>query len=145
MLRDQIESDFKTAFKAKNEIAKSSLGNLKAALKTVEIEKGHPLTDEEVTAVITKKVKQHKDSIDSFEKGARADLAEHEKAQMTILSAYLPAALSEDEIGKMVTAVISETQATAKDFGKVMKEVVARSKGAADGSVISKLVKEQLK
>jgi len=145
MLTEQIETDFKTAFKAKDEIAKSSLSNLKAALKTFEIQVQHALTDDEVIQVISKKVKQHKDSIEGFLKGARQDLADFEQKQMAILQKYLPAAMSEEELKTIVSSVVTELQATAKDFGKVMKTVVERVKGAADGSAISKLVKEHLK
>ena len=145
MLIEQIENDFKTAFKAKDEIAKSSLSNLKAALKTFEIEVQHALSDNEVITVIGKKVKQHKDSIEGFLKGQRQDLADFEKKQMAVLQKYLPAAMSEEELKKIVSAVIAELQATTKDFGKVMKMVVERVKGTADGSAISKIVKENLK
>ena len=145
MLIEQIESDFKTAFKTKDEIAKSSLSNLKAALKTFEIQVQHALSDDEVIQIIGKKVKQHKDSIEGFLKGARQDLADFEQKQMTILQKYLPAAMGEEELRKIVSDVIIETQATVNDFGKVMKAVVEKVKGAADGNAISKLVKENLK
>ena len=141
----QIEEDFKTAFKNKDEIAKASLGNLKSALKNVQIEKGSELTDDEVRAVIAKKVKQHKDSITEFEKGGRADLVETEKKQMAVLSAYLPKQMEESQVRELVTATIKDLSATPKDFGKVMKEVLARAAGQTDGTVVSKIVKEELK
>ena len=145
MLLESIESDFKTAFKAKDEVGKSALSNLKAAVKNAEVDKGSALTDDEVLLVITKKVKQHKDSITSFEAGNRADLANNEKAQMAVLQKYLPAQLTEDDIRKIVLQVINQTNATAKDFGTVMKAVTAKTKSAADGSLVSKIVKENLK
>ncbi len=145
MIIEQIDTDLKVALKEKNETASSALRNLKAAVKNVEIEKQTPLTDDEVLKVIAKKVKQHKDSIESFQTGNRADLVANETAQMKILEKYLPQQMSEAEVGKIVQETISSLNATVADFGKVMKAVVARVAGQADGSVISKLVKEHLK
>jgi uncharacterized protein YqeY len=145
MLSEQIDNDIKVAQKEKNEVVLSALRNLKAALKNEELKKNQVLTDEEVLGVVGKKVKQHKDSIDSFEKGNRKDLADHEIAQMKILQKFLPEQMDEAALSAIVKEVISSTNAQAADFGKVMKEVVARVKGQADGSVISKIVKENLK
>jgi|SRR3989344_700314 len=144
MLLQQIDEDLKTAQKEKNEIATSALRNLKAAVKNVEIEKHQDLSDADVLSVVAKKVKQHKDSIESFKTGNRSDLAEHEVAQMEILQKYLPKQMEEGELAEIVKGVITSSNAQLADFGKVMKEVVAKVKGQADGSVISKLVKEHL-
>ncbi len=145
MIIEKIDSDYKEAFKAKNELVVSSLRNLKAEVKNVEIAKQKPLTDEEVLQVVAKKVKQHKDSIESFTAGSRADLAEHEQQQMAVLQKYLPAQMDEAELLKIVQATIAETGAKASDFGKTMKEVMNRVKGRADGSMVSKLLKQELK
>jgi uncharacterized protein YqeY len=142
---NQIEEDFKVAFKNKDEVAKSSLSNLKAALKNSQIEKGEALTPEEITAVIAKKVKQHKDSISEFEKGGRTDLVENEKKQMEVLAKYLPKQMDESEVRNLVTSTIKELSATPKDFGKIMKEVLTKAAGQTDGTVVSKIVKEELK
>jgi uncharacterized protein YqeY len=144
MLLDQIEQDFKTAFKSKDEIAKSSLSNLKAALKNVEIEKKSALDDKEIASVISKKVKQHKDSITEFEKGNRADLVANETKQMEISQKYLPKQMDESEVRSLVKETITELNATASDFGKVMKQVLAKAAGQTDGTVVSKIVKEEL-
>jgi uncharacterized protein YqeY len=144
MLLEQIDSDLKTALKEKNEIASSSLRNLKAAAKNAEIDAMKPLTDEQLMSVIAKKVKQHKDSIESFQAGGRNDLVEHEAAQMAVLQKYLPKAMDEAELSGIVSQTIAELKATPADFGKVMKEVVSKAKGRAEGNLISKLVKEQL-
>ena len=144
MLLEQIDLDLKNALKEKNDVALSSLRNLKAALKNTEIEKQHALTDDEAMAVIAKKVKQHKDSIESFTSGNRQDLVASETAQMATLQKYLPEAMSEEELTRIVKQVITDTSATAKDFGKVMKEVVGKVKGQAEGNMISKIVKENL-
>ncbi|MEO8065431.1 MAG: GatB/YqeY domain-containing protein [Candidatus Doudnabacteria bacterium] len=144
-IAQQIDEDLKTAQKEKNEVAVSSLRNLKAALKNAEIEKGKPLADEDILAVSAKKVKQHKDSIESFTAGARADLAQHEQAQMKVLQKYLPKQMDETELSSIVKNVVMGMNATPADFGKVMKEVMAKVKGQADGGMISKIVKENLK
>jgi uncharacterized protein YqeY len=145
MLLEQIDTDLKTAMKEKNETALSALRNLRSAIKNVEIDKGQPLSDEDVVAVVAKKVKQHKDSIESFTTGGRPELAANEVAQMQILQKYLPAQMSEEELTMIIKEVIASSNATASDFGKVMKEVVVKVKGQADGSAISKIVKDNLK
>ncbi|HEX5430045.1 MAG TPA: GatB/YqeY domain-containing protein [Patescibacteria group bacterium] len=145
MLLDQIEQDFKDAFKARDEIKKSSLGNVRSALKDAEISKRDKLSEDEVSAVIAKKVKQHRDSITEFAKGGRQDLVDNETAQMQVLEKYLPKQLDESQIRKLVTEAIASTNAQASDFGKVMKQVLSQAKGAADGSIVSRIVKEELK
>ena len=145
MIAQLIDQDLITALKAKNETATSALRNLKAAVKNAEIEKKSALTDDEVLKVIAKKVKQHKDSIESFVAGSRQDLADIELAQMKILEKYLPAQMSEDDARKIVKEVITSMNAQAADFGKVMKEVMAKAGGKIDGSVVSRLAKEILK
>ena len=142
---DQIEQDFKQALRSKDEIVVSSLRNLKSEIKNVEIDKRKPLTDEEVLDVLRKKVKQHKDSIESFKSGNRLDLVETEEKQMQVLQKYLPAQLSEEEVRVLVKRVIQAMNAQASDFGKVMKEVLKEAAGKTDGSVVSKIVKEELK
>jgi uncharacterized protein len=144
MIFDQINDDFKTAMRAKDELAVGALRILKSEMKNAEIEKGAALTEEEILKVVAKKVKQHKDSIESFKSGARQDLVEHEEKQMAILAKYLPQQMGEDEVRALVKAVVSETGAKQSDFGKVMKEVLARAKGQTDGSVVSKIAKEEL-
>jgi len=145
MTMEQIDADLKTALKEKNEVALSALRNLKAALKNAEIEKKSALTADDVLKVIAKKVKQHKDSITGFQAGNRSDLVEHEKLQMQVLEKYLPEQMDEAEVLKVVQDTISEMNASVADFGKVMKAVVAKISGGADGAVVSKLVKENLK
>ncbi|MBX4204927.1 MAG: GatB/YqeY domain-containing protein [Candidatus Doudnabacteria bacterium] len=145
MLIEKLEADYKAAFKAHDEIAKSSLSNVRAAIKNAELEKREPLTDQEVAAVLAKKVKQHKDSISEFEKGNRPDLVEKERAQMQILENYLPKQMPEDQVRKLVSEVISDLAAKPADFGRVMKEVINRAAGQTEGAVVSKIVKEELK
>ncbi|MBI2356139.1 MAG: GatB/YqeY domain-containing protein [Candidatus Doudnabacteria bacterium] len=140
-----IDEDFKQAMLDKNEIAVSAIRNLKAEIKNTEIEKKRPLSESEVQDLVKRKVKQHKDSIESFRAGGREDLTNREQQQMEVLLKYLPKQMEEAEVRALVKEVITELSAQASDFGKVMKEVLARAKGTTDGSVVSKIVKEELK
>lgn len=144
MILEAIESDFKQALRDKNEIAVSALRNLKAGIKNTAIEKRHELNEQEVLEVLRKKVKQHKDSIESFQAGGRADLTDREQQQMNVLLKYLPKQMDEPEARKLVIQVIGDLNAKSSDFGRVMKEVLARASGRTDGSVVSKIVKEEL-
>jgi uncharacterized protein YqeY len=144
MLIEQLDQDYKQALKAKDETALSSLRNLKSEIKNVEIAKGKPLEDSDVMDVVRKKVKQHKDSIEGFTAGGRTDLVEREQQQMAVLQKYLPKQMEEAEVRILVKTVIAELNAVVSDFGKVMKEVLNRAKGQTDGSVVSKIVKEEL-
>jgi len=146
MILEKLDEDLKAALKAKDETVVSSLRNIKAAIKNAEIEKSTPLEDADVLKVMAKQVKRHKDSIESFQAGGRADLVEMELQQMQILEKYLPAQMSEEAVRDLVTKVIADLNATTTtDFGKVMKEASSRAAGQADGSAISKIVKEILK
>jgi hypothetical protein len=145
MLVDSIEVDFKMAMRAKDELALSSLRNLKSEMKNSQIQKGQDLTEEDVIALIRRKIKQHKDSISSFQAGNRPDLVEHEQQQLKVLEKYLPAQMSEEQVREIVRVVIADIGATTKDFGKVMKEVLVRAAGQTDGTIVSKIVKEELK
>jgi uncharacterized protein YqeY len=145
MLQEQIVADLTAAMKEKNEIALSALRNLKSAMKNAEIEKKSALTDDDVRKVIAKKVKQHKDSIESFKLGSRQDLADLEMSQMAVLQKYLPREMTEAELRQTVKDIISLMNANLADFGKVMKEVVTKIEGRADGNIVSKIVKEELK
>ncbi|HYE22271.1 MAG TPA: GatB/YqeY domain-containing protein [Verrucomicrobiae bacterium] len=140
MILEQIDQDFKQALREKNEIALSSLRNLKSEIKNVEIDKQKPLTEDEVLTVVSKKVKQHKDSIESFTSGGRTDLVDHEQKQMEILQKYMPKQMDETEVRSVVKEVVA---LGGKEFGKVMKEVMGRLKGKADGGIVSKIVKEE--
>lgn len=144
MLLNQIDADFKQAMRDKNEIVVSSLRNLKSEIQNVEIDKRKELTEDEVISVIGKKVKQHRDSIRQFTDGGRLDLVETEQKQMAVLEKYLPAQMPEAELKQIVQAVKAELSPAPSDFGKVMKEVMNRVKGKADGQLVSKIVKEEL-
>ena len=144
-LREKIQKDFIEAFKAKDETRSSVLKMLQAGIKNAEIEKGKELDDNEIIGVISKEAKKRKDSAGAFEKGGRAEMVEKEKEELEILSAYLPEQMSEDEIRELAEAAIKETGASdPKDMGKVMSVLSPKTKGRADGALVSGIVKELL-
>src|SRR5438105_12526654 len=132
----------------KNAIKLGVLRMLKAALTNATIEKGgtdSKLTDTDATQVIRKQVKQRQDSIESFEKGGRAELAAKEKEELSILQLYLPQAMSADELAKVVRETIAEVGATSKaQMGAVMKALQTKVGGRADGKMLSAQVQKQL-
>jgi uncharacterized protein YqeY len=135
----------KAAMRAKESARLSTIRLLLAAIKQREVDERIELDDAAVLGVIEKMIKQRRESIAQFEKASRTDLADAEKAEVQILSAYLPAQMSDAEIQKQVDSVISETGAAgAKDMGKVMAALKARLAGKADMGKVSGLVKAKL-
>jgi uncharacterized protein YqeY len=147
-LSHRIDADLKEAMRARDAEKLGVLRMLKSALKYAAIEKAGPageLDDTEATQVIRKQVKQRQDSIESFEKGGRAELAEKEKRELAILNEYLPAALSSDELSRLVRETIAEVGATSKaQMGAVMKALTPKVAGRADGRTVSQEVQRQL-
>lgn len=162
-LKDKIEADFKKALKEKKELEVSTLRLLKAAifnkekekrykiakekpeLGVEELEKESILSDEEIQEVLFFEVKRRKEAILEFEKGKREDLVKKEKEEMEILKRYLPKELSKEEIEKIAKETIEKIGAKEiKDMGKVMKELVRKLKGKAEGATISEIVKNLL-
>lgn len=148
MLKDQLQNELKDSMKARDELNTSVLRMLLSAITYYEIQKGgagYVATDEDVLSVIDKQVKQRKDSIEQFEKANRPELAEKEKKEMGLLIKYLPAQMPEEEVKKLVMEAIAQTGAKgAGDIGKVMGALMPKVKGKADGSLVSKLVRENL-
>ena len=145
-LEQSLSTDIVSAMKAKDQTKLTALRMLKTALTNKSIEKGRALEGAEELQVVSMLVKQRRDSIDQFTKGGRQDLAEKEQAEIEILSTYLPASASDDEIAAAVAAAVTETGATsAKDMGKVMKAVMAGLAGkTVDGKKVSDAVKARL-
>jgi uncharacterized protein YqeY len=145
-LKEKILEDIKNAMKNKEADRLSAVRFLQSAVKNREIElRPQTITDQDILAVIKKLAKQRKDSIFEFEKANRNDLVEKEKFELGVLEAYLPQQLSADQIAKVVTEVVQALGAKdMKQMGAVIKEVQARTGGAADGKTISDLVKKQL-
>ena len=147
-LLERVDADLKDAMRAKNATKLGVLRMLKAALKNAAIEKSGAeaaLDDAETIQVIRKQTKQRQDSIESFEKGGRAELAAKEKEELSILNSYLPQAMSADELAKIVRETITEVSATSKaQMGAVMKALQAKMAGRADGKTLSGEVQKQL-
>ena len=147
-LSQRIDSDLKEAMRAKDTIKLSVLRMLKSALKYGAIAKSGvetELNDAEAVQVIRKQVKQRQDSIESFEKGGRAELAEKEKEELSILNEYLPQPMSADEISKVVRETIAEAGATSRaQMGSVMKALQGKVAGRVDGKALSAEVQKQL-
>lgn len=145
MLKDRIYQDIVAAMKAKDKDKLSVLRMLKGSLQLENINKGKELTDDVVIDVISREIKQRKESIAEFTKGGREDLANETAKEIEILKAYLPEQLSEEEIEKIIDQVFATVAPTsAKDMGKVMKEVTPLVKGKVDMSHVSALIKERL-
>ncbi|NWK54222.1 GatB/YqeY domain-containing protein [Verrucomicrobiaceae bacterium N1E253] len=144
----QITDDIKTAMRERNKIALNVLRALKSAITNASIDKGGAgtqLEENEVVNVIRKQIKQRLDSVSQYESAGRSELAENEKAEITVLESYLPAALSVDEIVAAVESAITETGAESKrDMGKVMKLLQAKTEGRADGKILSQEVMKRL-
>jgi len=144
-LKEQITEDMKNAMRAKEADKLGTIRLLTAAMKQKEVDERVELTDTLVLAIIEKMIKQRKDSISQFEAGGRQDLADKEKAELVILSAYMPASLSEAEIAAEVAAAVAQVNPTGpQDMGKVMAIVKAKLAGRADMTVVSGLVKAAL-
>lgn len=147
-LSHRIDADLKEAMRARDPLKLGVLRMLKSALKYAAIEKSGTegeLDDTEATQVIRKQVKQRQDSIESFEKGGRIELAEKEKRELAILNEYLPAGLSSDELSRLVRETITEVGATSKaQMGAVMKALTPKVGGRADGRAVSQEVQRQL-
>ena len=147
-MQERIDAELKEAMRAKDAQKLGVLRMLKAALKNVAIEKGGAnatLDDAEATQVIRKQVKQRQDSIESFEKGGRPELAAKEKEELAILNGYLPQAMGADELAQAVRDAIAETGAKSRaEMGAVMKVLQAKLAGRADGKTLSQEVQRQL-
>ncbi len=144
----QLPEDIKTAMRAKDATALNALRALKSALTNASIEKGSlstVLDESEAMAVVRKQIKQRLDSIEQFEKAGRAELAATEKAEIEILSRYLPAALTEEQLLAILEQAVADTGANGKaDMGKVMKRAQELAEGRADGKVLSAAVMKRL-
>jgi len=144
-LKDQITEDMKAAMRAKDTARLGTVRLLLAAMKQKEVDERVELTDADVLAIIDKMVKQRRESIAQFEKAARNDLAETEKAEIAVLSGYLPQQMSEAEVGQAIAAAIAESGAAGvKDMGKVMAVLKPKLAGRTDMGKVSGLVKAKL-
>jgi uncharacterized protein len=143
---DRINEDLKAAMKSKEPDRLSTLRMVKTALKNREIDKMEALTDDESIKVLQSLVKQRRDSIEQYQQAGRIDLAEKEAAELKVIEEYLPAALDEAAIARVVEETIAETGASSmKEMGAVMKAVMAKLAGqTVDGKVVNQIVKSKL-
>ena len=144
-LKEQITEDMKVAMRAKDTARLGTIRLLQAAMKQKEVDERVELTDAHVLAIVEKMIKQRKDSISQFEAGGRQDLADIEKAEVGVLSAYMPAALSDAEIQSEVAAAVAASGASGpQDMGKVMAILKPKLAGRADMTAVSAMVKAAL-
>jgi len=144
-LVDRLNQDMKLAMKNKDKLKLSVIRMVKSAIKNAEINQGTPLTDEQVLAVVTRELKQRRDSLQEFEKAGREDLAAPTRDEINILLEYMPEQMGEDEIRRLVSEAIQQVSAQSKkDIGKVMGVLMPKVKGRADGALVNKIVQEML-
>jgi uncharacterized protein len=145
-IREKLSADVKTAMKEKDTLKLNTLRFAQAAIKNREIDlRPEAISAEEVMNVFKKLVKQRKESIEQYQAGGRQDLANQEIAELKILEAYMPAQMSKEQVAALVAEVVQALAAKSlKDMGPVIKEIQARSAGAADNKLVSELVKAKL-
>lgn len=144
-LKQRLQKDMIKAMKEKNKERLSVIRLAKAAIVNAEKEKTRELDEDEVIAVLSKEVKQRKDALSDYEKAGRQDIIDKINKEIEILLEYLPQQLTEDEIAEIVSQTIFEVGANSiKDMGKVMKELMPKLRGRADGKLVNKLVRQQL-
>ena len=144
-LKGQITEDMKSAMKAGEKDRLKVVRLIRAAIKQIEIDTREELDDAAVLTVLTKMIKQRRDSVEQFEKGDREDLAAIERAEIVVINDYLPEQLSPEELAAMVDEVIQTTGAAGiRDMGKVMGQIKAKASGRADMGAVSATVKERL-
>lgn len=144
-LIQQLDQDMKAAMKQKDKETLSTIRMVRSSIKKVEIDNRGELSDDQALEVLVREIKQRKDSLQEYEKAGREDLASKEKREIEILSAYLPAQLTEEDLLEIVKKAIADTGASSKkEMGKVMSVVVPLTKGRADGKKVNQLVQQLL-
>jgi uncharacterized protein len=144
-LRDRLDEELKAAMRSSDAIRRDALRMVLAAVQKAEKEGKHRLADDEMLGVLTKELKVRNESVETFRAGGRADLVEKEEAAIAVVSEFMPAPLSEAELRALVEQAIAETGAVApRDMGKVMGWLSPRTRGRADGKVVSQLVTQLL-
>jgi uncharacterized protein YqeY len=140
-LRDRIQTDIAVAMRGGDSLRRDTLRMAVSAAYNVEKRNQHPLTEDELLAVLSREVKTRRESVEAFRGGGREDLATKEEAEIAILSEYLPEALTEADIAGLIREAIAATGAgSARDMGKVMGWLAPRTRGRADGKYVSELV-----
>ena len=144
-LYENILADLKNSIKVQDKEKLLVVRGLKTAIKNKQVELRQELTDDQILGVISSELKKCKEAIEKFTQGSRQDLVEKEEAEVKILSSYLPPQLSEEEIKEIVTQAIEEISASSpKDLGRVMKSVMPKMSGRADGREVNRIARELL-
>jgi uncharacterized protein YqeY len=144
-LLERLNNDMKQAMKNKEKDRLSVIRMIKSSLQNEAIKLGKELSEEEELTVLSREMKQRKDSLHEFENAGRQDLVEKVRKELTYVEMYMPKQLSEEELAEIVKETISEVGATSKaDMGKVMSAIMPKVKGKADGALVNKLVQQQL-
>jgi len=144
-LEERLVEEMKQAMKSNEKLRLSTIRMIRTSVKNKEIEVRKKLEDEEILRVIQGMMRKSEESVEQFRAGGRMDLVEKETQEMEILKSFLPKSLSQEEILKVIDETIQENQASSlKDLGKVMKSVMSKLAGKADGKLINQLVKERL-
>ncbi|ACJ33219.1 GatB/YqeY domain-containing protein [Anoxybacillus flavithermus] len=144
-LLERLNNDMKQAMKNKEKDKLSVIRMVKSALQNEAIKLGKTLTEDEELTVLSRELKQRKDSLQEFEKAGRTDLVDKVKEEITVLELYMPKQLSEEELTQIVKETIAEVGASSKaDMGKVMGAIMPKVKGKTDGSLVNKLVQQHL-
>lgn len=142
---ERLNQDLKQAMKDKAAIKLSVIRMVKAAVKNEEINKGSQLSEDEELSILTRELKQRRESLQEFEKAGRDDLVQQIQEEIVVLTSYMPAQLSEEEVRQIAIEVISQIGASSKkEMGKVMGAMMPKVKGKADGNVVQKIVNELL-
>ena len=144
--KQQILDDFIQAFKDKDEVRKLTLASIKAEILVYEKKKsGNEIDSDKLLDILNSMAKKHKESITAYEEGDREELAQKEREELAIIESYLPEQMSEDKIKEVIEQVITKNSFTQADFGRAMGAVMVELKGKADGTLVSKILKEVLK
>jgi uncharacterized protein YqeY len=143
-LKEVLMEDMKDAMRSKNVIKKNTVTMVRAAIQRKEVDERIDLSDDAILEIIAKQLKEKKMAIDEFKKGHRQDLIDLTEQEIEFLLEYLPEQLSEDEIEKIVIETIEEVNAQSmKDIGLIMKAVMPKVKGKADGNTVNKIIKKR--
>lgn len=145
MIKDLLMKDLKHYMKERNQTALNSIKSVNNEIRNTEIDLKKDLIDKEIISIIKKQIKMRKDSIEQYDLANRKDLSEKEKEEISYLEKYLPQQMNEQQISEIIKETKEELNINStKEFGNLMKAVMEKTKGKADGSLVSKLVKKEL-
>ena len=144
-LSERLQAELTTAMRNQDALRRDTLRMAVSAVYNAEKDSRRPLSDDEQLAVLTREVKRRRESVDAYRNAKRSDLAEKEEAEIRVLSEFMPAAIPDDELRAMVLAAIEATGASsARDLGRVMAVLSPKTRGRADGRVVSGMVAQEL-